>query len=101
MRSFSVAFSAAAIADLEAIRDYIAEARYRLRKRVRRAAFRTLRTAPRRGTKRDDIRPGLRLIGWRRTVTIAFAVDEGAERVDVTGIFYRGRDVVAALGRRT
>lgn len=49
---------------------------------------------------RDDIRAGLRLAGWRRTVTIAFAVDEEARRVDIAGIFYRGRDVAGAMAVR-
>ncbi|MFM9863615.1 MAG: type II toxin-antitoxin system RelE/ParE family toxin [Micropepsaceae bacterium] len=53
--------------------------------------------APLRGTVRDDIRVGLRVVGWRRTVTIAFAVDEAARRVDVAGVFYRGRDVAGAM----
>jgi toxin ParE1/3/4 len=56
--------------------------------------------APLRGTIREDIRPGLRLAGWRRTVTIAFAVDETAQRVDIAGVFYRGRDVAGAMAAR-
>jgi toxin ParE1/3/4 len=52
-------------------------------------------TFPQRGTARDDIRPGLRTIGFRHRVTIAFAVtDEG---VTILGIFYGGRDYEAAL----
>lgn len=31
-----------------------------------------LRIFPQRGTQRDDIRPGLRTLGYRRRVTIAF-----------------------------
>jgi len=50
---------------------------------------------PRRGTKRDDLRPGLRTMAWRRRVTIAFAVDEAA--VVVVGIFYGGRDFETLL----
>lgn len=53
--------------------------------------------SPLRGTLRDDIRTGMRVTGWRRTVTIAFAVDETACRVDIAGVFYRGRDVVGAM----
>ena len=51
---------------------------------------------PRRGTMRDDLRPGLRTIAWRRRVTVAFSVDEKA--VVVIGVFYGGRDVETLLG---
>lgn len=50
---------------------------------------------PRRGTMRDDLRPGLRTIAWRRRVTIAFAVHETS--VVVVGIFYGGRDFETLL----
>lgn len=45
-------------------------------------------TFPERGTRRDDLRPGLRTIGFRRRVTIAFAVETDA--VTIFGIFYGG-----------
>ena len=48
-----------------------------------------------RGIKRDDIRPGLRITGYRKRVAIAFHVDE--ERVNIIGIFYGGQDYEAAL----
>lgn len=54
-----------------------------------------LRHHPRRGTKRDDIRPGLRTVGFRRRVTIAFAVDE--KTVTILGIYYGGRDFESVL----
>ncbi|RSU55261.1 type II toxin-antitoxin system RelE/ParE family toxin [Sphingobium yanoikuyae] len=50
---------------------------------------------PRRGTMRDDLRPGLRTISWRRRVTIAFAVEEAV--VVIVGIFYGGRDFESLL----
>jgi toxin ParE1/3/4 len=50
---------------------------------------------PNRGTPRDDIQPGLRTIAFRRAVTIAYAVEE--DRVEVLGIFYRGRDYESLL----
>lgn len=50
---------------------------------------------PRRGTMRDDLRPGLRTIAWRRRVTIAFAVE--ATAVVIVGIFYGGRDFETLL----
>lgn len=42
------------------------------------------------GVARDDRRPGLRTIGFRRGVVIAFAVTE--ETVEVLGVFYGGRE---------
>jgi plasmid stabilization system protein ParE len=50
---------------------------------------------PHRGSARDDIRPGLRTIGFRRRVVIAFAVLD--QTVAIIGIFYGGRDYAAIL----
>jgi toxin ParE1/3/4 len=54
-----------------------------------------LPVSPYRGTKRDDIREGLRIVGFRRRVTIAFSVSDGA--TTVLGIFYGGQNVELAL----
>lgn len=54
-----------------------------------------LRDFPIRGTARDDILPGLRTVGFRRRVTIAFVVDAAA--VLVLGVFYGGQDIEAIL----
>jgi len=50
---------------------------------------------PKRGTPRDDLRPGLRTLAWRHRVTIAFMVEE--IDVVVIGIFYGGRDFESLL----
>ena len=50
---------------------------------------------PERGRSRDDLRPGLRTIAFRRRVTIAYAVFEA--EVAILGIFYGGQDLAAAL----
>jgi len=50
-----------------------------------------LENFPHRGTPRDDLRPGLRTLSFRRRVTIAYAVDEG--QVAILGIFYGGQDI--------
>jgi toxin ParE1/3/4 len=47
-------------------------------------------TFPERGTRRPDIRPGLRIIGFRGRVTVAFEVLDGS--VVILGIFYGGQD---------
>ncbi|MDX8443286.1 MULTISPECIES: type II toxin-antitoxin system RelE/ParE family toxin [Mesorhizobium] len=54
-----------------------------------------LSTFPQRGTERVEIMPGLRIIGYRRAVSIAFAVD--GERVLILGIFYAGRNITPEL----
>lgn len=46
--------------------------------------------ASERGHRRDDIRPGLRIVGFERRVTIAFTVDE--TRVVILRVFYGGRN---------
>ncbi len=45
---------------------------------------------PQVGTARDDIRPGLRTIGYRKRIVIAFAILDGT--VAIVGVFYGGRD---------
>ncbi|WP_300573191.1 type II toxin-antitoxin system RelE/ParE family toxin [Phenylobacterium sp.] len=46
-------------------------------------------TAAERGTLRDDIRPGLRTIGFERRLTIAFVV---GEQVTILRLFHAGRN---------
>lgn len=50
---------------------------------------------PERGTRRDDLRPGLRVIGFERRVTIAFHV--AADKVTIDRVLYAGRDLRTAL----
>lgn len=47
------------------------------------------------GVARDDLRLGLRTIGFRRRVVIAFAVGEDA--VEIHGVYYGGRDYETLL----
>lgn len=54
-----------------------------------------LETASERGYRRDDLRAGLRIIGFERRVTIAFTVDE--EEVTILRLFNGGQDWQAAL----
>jgi toxin ParE1/3/4 len=50
---------------------------------------------PERGTRRDDIRPGLRTMGFERRATIIFQVSEAA--VVIVRVLYGGRDADRAL----
>jgi toxin ParE1/3/4 len=51
--------------------------------------------ASRRGSPRDDVLPGLRIIGFERRLTIAFAVHD--DRVEILRVFRGGRDWEAEL----
>jgi toxin ParE1/3/4 len=53
--------------------------------------------APERGARRDDIRPGLRTIGFERRATIIFQVTES--EVLIVRILYGGRDADRVLRR--
>lgn len=59
------------------------------------AVCQSLATFPNRGTKRDDIVPGLRTITLARRTTIAYRVQK--TRVEVVTIAYAGRDFESEL----
>lgn len=91
----TVVLSPAAQADLISLYDYIAEQassavaeRYVERIYEHCASF---DIAAERGTKREDLRPGLRTVGFRRRVTIAFHVEP--ETVTIDRVLYGGRDL--------
>lgn len=63
------------------------------------AACLQLEVFPERGSRRDDIRPGLRLLGFERRVTIVFQVTEA--EVVIARILYGGRDHEQALRTAT
>src|SRR5260370_39595511 len=101
MRKYEVSFRPLAEDDLLRLYDYIAEASGRAVAagyidRIE-ATCRALETVPERGTRRDDIRPGLRIIGFERRATIVFQVLE--TEVIIVRVFYGGRDYEAALRR--
>ena len=48
-------------------------------------------TFPERGMVRDDIEPGVRIVGFRRRVSIVFTVQES--EVWILGIYYGGRNI--------
>lgn len=51
--------------------------------------------ASERGTTRDDIRAGLRIVGFERRVTVAFTVT--GEDVQILRLYYGGRDWEASF----
>jgi len=87
-------FRPAAEADIESLYDYISE-----HGGVERAgAFidrieqtcRNLTTFPERGTVRDDLHTGIRIIGFERRTSIAFIVED--DTVKILRILYGGRE---------
>lgn len=58
----------------------------------------SLVTFPERGTRRDDIRPGVRITNYRKRTVIAFSVDVDTATVSILGVFYGGQDYELAVG---
>jgi len=54
-----------------------------------------LRDSPLRGTRRDDVRPGLRITNYKKRAVIAF--DVAGDIVTIIGIFYGGQDYESRL----
>jgi toxin ParE1/3/4 len=50
-----------------------------------------------RGTLRENVRPGLRVVGFQRRVTVAFVVEP--ERVVILRLFYGGANWADELAR--
>jgi toxin ParE1/3/4 len=92
-----VRFQARARADLFRLYDYIAvrSGRDRAGNYIDRieAACLNLASFPVRGTRRDELSPELRTIGFERRVTIAFRVKPG--KVEIVRILYGGQDLKA------
>ena len=99
MKSYSVVFTPEAEEQLAELYRHIADnASPEIAERYTGAVItfcEGMRSVPHRGTRRDDIRPGLRITSYRRGTVIAFAVD--ADQVSIIGVFYGGRDYETAL----
>lgn len=96
---YSVQFSPEAQSDLLDLYDHIAEQAGEARalaylERVERHCMR-LAIFPERGTLRDDLRPGLRVIGFERRIAVAFHVQ--GRKVTILRVLYAGRDLTGAL----
>ncbi len=92
--NYRVVFSPEAEEQLAAIHRYIATAASpSIAARYTEAIIsycESLQTFPHRGTKRDDVRPGLRITNYKGRAVIAFDVDAGL--VSIIGVFYGGQD---------
>ncbi|HLS13571.1 MAG TPA: type II toxin-antitoxin system RelE/ParE family toxin [Beutenbergiaceae bacterium] len=99
MTGYRVVFRREAIQQLEELHDYISDAGSPENAARYTEAIITycegLADFPHRGSTRDDIRPGLRTVGYKRRVIIAFAILD--DTVAILGIFYGGRDYETIL----
>ncbi|NVZ19448.1 type II toxin-antitoxin system RelE/ParE family toxin [Pseudomonas costantinii] len=99
--SHSVAFSPEALAQLDALEDYIRDTGSPL------VAARfidnlvsyceSLSLFPLRGTRRDDLLPTLRITHYRHTTVIAFMAGPETETVSILGGVYGGQNYAALL----
>jgi toxin ParE1/3/4 len=99
VKTYTVSFRRRAEADLFELYEHIAESAGRTVAghyidRLE-AACQALAHYPNRGRKRDDLRRGLRILGFERRVAIAFVVDE--REVVIARIFYGGREYEGLL----
>lgn len=94
-----VLVSEVALADLDRIYDSVSEASgpVTARRYVARLYDRCIRIGrvPEQGTRRDDLLPGLRVIGFERRVAILFRVLPTT--VVVLRVLYGGRDIRASV----
>lgn len=97
--SYTVAFAPEALAQLDALEDYISKTESPI------VAARfidniisycdSLSVFPLRGKCRNDLLPGLRITHYRHTTAIAFSVAAETETVSILGVFYGGQDYAA------
>ena len=101
VESYVVEFSLNADGQLGALYDYIAaETSPMVAKRYTDAIVEYcegMQAFPHRGTRRDDVRPGLRVTNYKGSAVIAFAVDDAAKTVTIVGIYYGGQDYESVL----
>ena len=94
-----IEFSPEALGDLIDLYDFIAERDGEERAigyidRIEECC-RSLSVFPNRGTARDDLRPGLRILGFERRAVIALRIQ--ANTVTILRVLYGGRDVETAF----
>ena len=99
MKTYRIVFRPRAEADLFALYDYIAGKSGRAVAgayidRIESACL-ALETFPKRGARQDDIRPGLRTMGFERRAMIVFQVLK--TEVVIVRILFGGRDYARAL----
>ena len=93
-----VVFSPEALADLNSLYDHIASAASPERALVYVVKLQqyclNFSIFPERGTRRDELRPGLRTIGYQRQATTAFHIAQ--DRLVIDRVLYGGRNMESA-----
>lgn len=96
LRPYRIIFDATARRDLANLYEYISDrATPAVAERFTTKLYQYcagLAITPERGTLRNEIRPGLRTVGYRRRATITFHLDHTARTVVILGIYYGGRN---------
>lgn len=97
--AYTVVFTPEALHQLESLYRYVADAASPdIALRYTEAIVKYcegLCSFPHRGTRRDDVRPGLRITNYKKRAVIAF--DVGQEFVSIIGVFYGGQDYETVL----
>jgi toxin ParE1/3/4 len=62
-----------------------------------RAYIASMNVVPHRGTQRDDLRPGLRVVPFKKRTAIASEIDENKQIVTILRVFCGGQDYAAIL----
>jgi toxin ParE1/3/4 len=103
MKHYTVIFSDRAEANFQSIFRYIAK---KSSARIAAGYLRgirdecmTLSMLPNRGTQHPHLREDVRTTGYRGSATISFRVSEDV--VTILGVYYRGRNVKAQIGKLT
>lgn len=99
MQRYSVVFTPEAAEQLDALYAYVAAAASPATALSYTNAIVSycegLNISPHRGSRRDDVRPGLRVTNYKKRAVIAFTVDE--DLVSIIGIYYGGQDYESDL----
>lgn len=101
MMQFDLVFLPEAKDDLDSLYSWIADSSgervaERFTGRLRSFCY-NLTYAPDRGSRRNDLTPGLRSIGYRRRATIVFSIQGSA--VVIVRAIYRGRSIEALFAK--
>lgn len=97
--AYSIVFRPEAELELSELYDFVTEQggpdrAWRYVSGIRQMIF-GLAEFPKRGTERTEMLPGLRIIGFKRSASIAFVVQD--TEVVILGVFYGGRNITADL----
>jgi plasmid stabilization system protein ParE len=65
-----------------------------------RSFIKGLADVPHHGTRRDDLRAGLRIVPFGKRTAIAFEIDDAARVVTILRVFYGGQDYEAVMRRK-